>query len=116
MSYKVVPEIPHAKGRTKGRLWQTIGKTKVPKYAYSPYTAKPDKQYMFFADVALVEFIESPPEFFTTNITLRIHEGLFIDFKKNVLNGAIPRYIEEYVLLKSGWGSESVEYWRNKGV
>ncbi len=121
MSYKVIPEIPRSRktlwspGRG-GRLYQYIGSNKVPKFSFSPYTAKANKIYTFYADVELSKEIESPPNSGKMRkfLTMTAYVGTFVDFRKDTLSGEVMERISS---LAESMGAEitSVEYWRNKG-
>jgi hypothetical protein len=123
VGYRKLPEIPRAE-RTKwspergGRNWQLLGKTKVKKYSFSPFTAKPRTRYTFYADIEMLVEIESPPgsgqkrKFFTVPATV----GTYLEFRDEVLSGEIREKLEMLVAGIGGGQIVSVGYWRNSGL
>ena len=120
MSYPKIAEIPRA-GRTfwspetGGKIRQRIGGSWVPKYAYSPFTAKPRKNYVFYADVKMKETIESPPKKRTKQVTIEVCVGSFLKFRNMVLSGEALQRISDIVIAYGGEGVVEFGYWRNKG-
>ena len=123
MGYKKLPEIPRAE-RTYwspergGRLWQKVAGSRVKKYSYSPYTAKARERYTFYADIEMVEEIESPssvagkPAFKFKNFAMPAMVGTFLEFREAVRSGEVAEKIE---IVSRGNAIKSIGYWRNRG-
>jgi len=94
-----------------------VGNVRVPKYSYSPYTAKPYERYTFYADVEMEKEIESPPGSGTMRkfVTILATVDTFIEFKKDVLSGDIYDRIVEIVESMGGVNITGISYWRNRG-
>jgi hypothetical protein len=115
MAYPKIIGVEKTERARVGRKWQYIGGAQVPKYAYSPYTAKAHEQYSFYADVVMRAIIESPPRVKTQQITVFVTVGTFLSFRSMVQSGEAYARVEEIVVAKGGEGIVSLGYWRNKG-
>lgn len=116
MSHAKIQGVGKSERARRGRKWQYIGAKKVPKYAYSPYTAT--SEHTFYADTRLRIQIVSPTagqsNYETKYITVRVIRGTFRDFKVFVESGEA---MERILAVVGAYGGEveAVEgYWRSK--
>ena len=123
MSYKKIAEIPKAEKLTwtperGGRTRQKIGGEWVPKYAYSPFTAKPRELYAWYADIEMEKEIESPPGSGKKikHFTMEVFRGTYLGFKEEVLSGMTEDKMAAVVDAAGGGAVMSYGYWRNRGV
>lgn len=122
MSYKKIAKIPRAE-RTVwtpergGRVWQTVGKARVKKFSFSPYTAKAYQRYTFYADIEMEIEIESPPKSGKKqkNFTVIAFVGTFLEFRNDLLSGEGYQRLADIVESVRGGSIVSVSYWRNRG-
>ena len=122
MSYKKIEEIQRA-ARTEwsaergGRTRQKVAGTWVRKYAFSPYTARARREYTFYADVEMLQEIESPPGSGRKRkfLTIPAHVGTFLGLRDAVLSGEVMERIRGIVELSGGVEIVGVEFWRNRG-
>ena len=116
MSYPKLEFIPKSK-RCVGRKFQDIGGKKVAKFAFSPFTAKSEQRYTFYADVEMEIAIDSPPgsgkkrKFLSTPVVV----GTYLEFRDQVVSGEVMEKINVLVTQLHGGSVVSVSYWRNKG-
>lgn len=97
--------------RAKGRLYNYIGGKRVKKYIYSPYTAKKNKGYTFYADVKFVKDIawhthQAPSHW----LTIPVYVGDFNGFREAIESGEVSAKIE---IEGKGEPIVQVTYWRN---
>lgn len=118
MAESYASRFPKSNRAGHGRKWQYIGENKVPKYAYSPWTAKlTGVRYTFYADVILVHFVKyaDPKHPETKEITVGVTVGTLQQFRMECITGVVYDRIQE---VAKAYGSE-VEYvdgfWRNRG-
>jgi hypothetical protein len=97
------------------RRRQEVGGKKVPRYAWSPYTAIPGIQYDWHADVTLKESISSPPgsESKIRNMTVYLVTGNFLQFRDFVKSGEVYERVREVVEARGGELYSIDGYWRN---
>jgi hypothetical protein len=122
MGYKKIAEISRSE-RTVwspergGRKWQIIGKSRVKKFAFSPYTAKAQQRYTFYADIEMEIEIESPPKSGKKrkNFTVIAFVGTFLEFRDDLLSGEGLQRLVDIVESVGGGSIVDVSYWRNRG-
>jgi hypothetical protein len=122
MSYPKLVGIPKAE-RTiwsperGGRTWQRVAGKRVPKFSYSPFTAKARKEYTFYADVELKVEIESPPNSGKKMkyATVVLTTGTYLEFRDFVLSGEAAQRVKDVVGVYGGEEITGASYWRNRG-
>lgn len=120
MGYRKISEMPRA-GRTfwtpetGGRTRQYIGHW-IPKYSFSPFTAKARIRYAFYADVLMLQEVESPPGSGkkTRSLTIHLMDGTYLAFRDYTLSSEAMSRISEIVEVYGGESVTSVGYWRSK--
>lgn len=107
-------EFPKCERARRGRKWQYIGKQKVKKYSYSPWTAKARIRYTFFADIVLTKPIY-PEKIETKYITVELMTGEVKEFRQFCRSGEVFDRIASVVEAKGGEVSMIEGFWRTKG-
>lgn len=115
MSYKKLDAIPRSPYRVKGRLWQTAGGKRVRKFAFSPYTAKPYKDYTFYADIEMVK----PLEYFnklekTKYFSMPVTTDTFLGFREQVNSGEFQERVQAVINAHGGGEIKGMSYWRSR--
>jgi len=119
MGHKKLEAVPRSK-RTEwspergGRTWQYIGDRKVPKFAFSPYTAKPRKTYSFYADVEMAQETEYPGSTKSRFFTMEVTTDTFLKFRDKVLRGEAYENASLVVEGRGGGSIKNISYWRAK--
>ena len=108
-------EIPvsHAReAHRRGRFRQLVAGKRVPRYAYSPRTAKKGKTYEWYAEVETTAILESPPGTGERQVhTVRVLKGTREEFMEKITSEGFYRAIDK---AAHGEFWEIEGFWRSK--
>ena len=108
-------EIPvsHAReAHRRGRFRQLVAGKRVPRYAYSPRTAKKGKVYEWYAEVKTTAILESPPGTGERRVhTVRVLKGTREEFMERIASKSFYRVIDA-AAHGEFWAIEG--FWRSK--
>lgn len=108
-----VPVSHFREAHRHGRYRQEVFGKRVPRYAYSPRTAKKGKVYDWFAEVETKAILESPPGTGERqHHTMRVLTGTSDEFRQAIESGTLSQAIDR-VVHGEFWVIEG--FWRSKG-
>lgn len=119
MSYKKIDQIPRAEKtywspERGGRKWQKVAGKRVPKFSYSPFTAKAYKEYTFYADVEVRSEVEYAGKKIK-HATVVVMTGTYLEFRDFVVSGEAEQRVMEVIKVYGIEDVVGIGYWRNRG-
>jgi len=102
-----------------GRTRQKVADKWVPKYAFSPYTAKAGKDYTWYVDIEMEKEAESPqgkgkaPVKFK-NITMEVWYGTYNSFIEGLDSGEVMEKMAAQVSEYGGGSVLDYGFWRSR--
>ena len=112
MRLQEVP-VSHAReAHRRGRFRQLVFGKRVPRYAYSPRTAKKGKAYEWYTEVETTAILESPPGTGESRVhTVRVLKGTRTEFMERIASEGFYRAIDA-AAHGEFWSIEG--FWRSK--